>query len=109
MFRRSCEAREPCVQQRLLCSEAKYGVVMEKGTDEVLGCDIGPESKIRQFPQVVIGPRRTFIGDVLPVSIVEVNPHHFRLQCRNRNRAHTAPIAFLQRRRRSKISRRQQG
>ena len=44
---------------------------MEERTDDVLGYDVGHESQIRAFAQAAIGPRRTSVGNMLPVSIVE--------------------------------------
>ena len=46
----------------------------DKGTDEVLGCDPERESQISAFPQVTIGPRCTFVRNILPLSLVEVLP-----------------------------------
>ena len=46
----------------------------DKGTDEVLGCDVEHKSQISAFPQVTIGPRRTFVRNILPLSLVEVLP-----------------------------------
>jgi len=79
VFGRSREARQPCVRQRLLGGEATCGVGMEKGTDEVLCCGGGRESQKSAFSQAVIDPRRTFVGDVFPVSVVEVYPRLRRL------------------------------
>ena len=42
--------------------------------DEVLGCDAERKSQISAFPQVTIGPRRTFVRNILPLSLVEVLP-----------------------------------
>ena len=46
----------------------------DKGTDEVLGCDAEREGQISAFPQVTIGPRHTVVGNILPLSLVEVHP-----------------------------------
>jgi len=54
--------------------EAACGVRVGKGTDEVLGCDAERESQISAFPQATIAPRRTFVGIILPLSLVEVRP-----------------------------------
>jgi len=75
VFGRSCEAREPCM---LRCSfgrtvRRRAGSV-DKGTDEVLGCDAEHESQISAFPQVTVGPRHTVVGNILPLSLVEVHP-----------------------------------
>jgi len=59
----------------LQCSlggEATCEVRIEKGTDEVLGCDVERESQISAFPQATIGPWRTFVGSIPPLPVVEV-------------------------------------
>jgi len=38
MFRQSCEARQPCMQQCLRSGEATFGDGMEEDTDDVFGC-----------------------------------------------------------------------
>ena len=50
MFRRNCEASEPCTWQRWLSGEPTRGSGMEKGTNEVLCCDGGRESQISSSP-----------------------------------------------------------
>ena len=39
---------------------------MEKSTDEVLGYDVGRESQTSAFAQDTIGPKCTFVGDIVP-------------------------------------------
>ena len=75
MFRRSREGREPCMRQCLLGGEATSGVGtvgLEKGTDEVLGCDVGRESQITS-PQAAIDPRRTFVCRITSFMLSSLN------------------------------------
>ena len=65
--------------QRLLGGEAMRGVGMEKGTDEVLGCDVlvGLESQISTHPHKLrlIPCIRIFVGN-LPGCIMNAHPRH---------------------------------
>ena len=37
---------------------------MDKGANEVLGCDVGRKSQTSTSPQATINPRRTFVGNI---------------------------------------------
>ena len=63
----SPEALEPCIGQRLLSGEATCGIGIENDTDEVLGCDVGRESRTTAFPQAAIGPRCPQISILSPL------------------------------------------
>jgi len=68
MFRRSCGAREPCMRRCLGSGEATFGDGTED-TDEVFGCAKYTLSHIRRD-----GPGRTFVGIIIPPSVVTGDP-----------------------------------
>jgi len=51
--------------QYSLRDEATCEVGMEKGMDEVSGCDVEHENQINAFPETAIGPRCTFVRNIL--------------------------------------------
>ena len=68
---------------------------MEESTDKVLGYDVGRESQISAFAQAAIGPKRTFVGDIVPAPIMEILARPYRPRVTSFTSCHLPSMACI--------------